>query len=350
MPPPPATVRTLCFGETDRVTFHGDVEFCAQILDCDGNPIGGVGPAGPAGPTGATGAAGASGQQGPPGVGSDGEDGLPGPPGSPGAAGTNGAQGPPGATGAPGATGGTGLMGLPGFDGDDGDLGPPGATGAKGEAGPQGAPGLPGIVDDDDVTPAFIPPGPDGVQITMDNQEPNYFFARTLDFILTNTPVALTAIPMADGRRAEIGASFDEAYALGNNARVAVSKNDGAPIGTRRQINFQEGQGIQLDIIDVIASETVDVKISARIPQGPVGEDGDDGAPGLPGPPGPAGNPVTIVGDEEIEVTTDGATATLALRDLAQKFRKLLFDYVNKFSEIPRGLEDDFRRAIEEAA
>jgi len=56
---------------------------------------------------------------------------------------------------------------------------------------------------------------------------------------------------------------FDETATLGNNARVAVSKNSGATVGTRRRINFIEGTNISLTIADDAGNEEVDVTIAA---------------------------------------------------------------------------------------
>ena len=56
---------------------------------------------------------------------------------------------------------------------------------------------------------------------------------------------------------------FDETATLGNNARVAVSKNSGATVGTRRRINFIEGTNISLTVSDDSGNEEVDVTIAA---------------------------------------------------------------------------------------
>lgn len=55
---------------------------------------------------------------------------------------------------------------------------------------------------------------------------------------------------------------FDETVAIGNNARVAVSENSGATVGTRRRINFIEGANIALTIADDAGNEEVDVTIT----------------------------------------------------------------------------------------
>lgn len=56
---------------------------------------------------------------------------------------------------------------------------------------------------------------------------------------------------------------FDQTSALGNNARVAVAKNSGATVGTRRQLNLIEGSGITLTEADDGANERVNVTIAA---------------------------------------------------------------------------------------
>lgn len=50
---------------------------------------------------------------------------------------------------------------------------------------------------------------------------------------------------------------------LSNNARVAVNKNSGATVGTRRRINFIEGANVTLTIADDAVNEEVDVTIAA---------------------------------------------------------------------------------------
>lgn len=56
---------------------------------------------------------------------------------------------------------------------------------------------------------------------------------------------------------------FDEAATLGNNARVAVAKNSGATVGTRRKINFIEGSNVTLTVTDDSVNEEVEVTIAA---------------------------------------------------------------------------------------
>jgi len=56
---------------------------------------------------------------------------------------------------------------------------------------------------------------------------------------------------------------FDETVALGNNARVAVAKNSGATVGTRRRLNLIESAGISLTVADDAGSEEVDITIAS---------------------------------------------------------------------------------------
>lgn len=57
--------------------------------------------------------------------------------------------------------------------------------------------------------------------------------------------------------------ALDQTAALGNNARVAVSKNSGATVGTRRRVNLIEGANVTLTVADDAANEEVDVTIAA---------------------------------------------------------------------------------------
>lgn len=56
---------------------------------------------------------------------------------------------------------------------------------------------------------------------------------------------------------------FDSAAALNNNARVAVRRNTGATVGTRRRLNLIEGANVTLTVSDDSVDEEVDVTISA---------------------------------------------------------------------------------------
>lgn len=67
--------------------------------------------------------------------------------------------------------------------------------------------------------------------------------------------------PITNISGATIG--FDQTQNLGNNARVAVNKNSGATVGTRRRLNFIEGSGITLTIADDAGNEEVEVTIAS---------------------------------------------------------------------------------------
>jgi hypothetical protein len=56
---------------------------------------------------------------------------------------------------------------------------------------------------------------------------------------------------------------FDQAVALGNNARVTVRKNTGADVGVRRRLNLIEGANVTLTVADDAGNEEVDVTIAA---------------------------------------------------------------------------------------
>lgn len=200
------------------------------------------------------------------------------------------ATGAPGPTGATGATGPRGAPGV-GEDGADGEIGPPGvrgqdgATGATGGTGPQGTPGA--------VGPA----------------------------------VFLDAEPGADG---EMG-----------------------PTGPQGPVGAQGASG----------------GTGASGPAGPaVYLSAEDGPDGDIGPPGPAGAAATIMAalsgvsygptttlnflpDETLDISlqADAANArvnvSLSNAALSNRFRLLLFHYVNTLGEIPAGLEDDYQIA-----
>jgi hypothetical protein len=67
------------------------------------------------------------------------------------------------------------------------------------------------------------------------------------------------------------------------NARVAVSKNSGATVGTRRRINFIEGSNVTLTVADDSGNEEVDVTIAAAsgggVSSSTPGSDQNDYAP-----------------------------------------------------------------------
>jgi len=64
---------------------------------------------------------------------------------------------------------------------------------------------------------------------------------------------------------------LDETVPIGNNARVAVSKNSGATVGTRRELNLIEGANITLTIADDPGNEEVDITIAATGSGAPTG-------------------------------------------------------------------------------
>lgn len=73
-----------------------------------------------------------------------------------------------------------------------------------------------------------------------------------------------TGSPLTGGGdlSADLTLDLDETVAIGNNARVKVSKA-GSGVGVRREINFIEGSGVTLGIVDDSGSEKVDVTVSA---------------------------------------------------------------------------------------
>jgi hypothetical protein len=97
-------------------------------------------------------------------------------------------------------------------------------------------------------------------------------FTGTLDHAITadriwifpNAPGTVAVSATSPATLSALGdVGFDQAIALGNNARVAVSKNSGAVVGTRREINFIEGSGVTLTVADDAGNEEVDVTIAA---------------------------------------------------------------------------------------
>lgn len=98
---------------------------------------------------------------------------------------------------------------------------------------------------------------------------------RTSRSISTTSPITGGGDLSADRTIA-----FDQTVALGNNARVAVSKNSGATTGTRRRINFIEGSNVTLTVTDDAGNEEVDVTIAASAGGGAV--DGSGTASKLP--------------------------------------------------------------------
>lgn len=92
------------------------------------------------------------------------------------------------------------------------------------------------------------------------------YVTMSLNATLTNERVLAVGSPitMVDGgANANVTLDFDETVTLGNNARVAVNKNSGATVGTRRRINFVEGANVTLTVADDAGNEEVDVTIAA---------------------------------------------------------------------------------------
>lgn len=76
--------------------------------------------------------------------------------------------------------------------------------------------------------------------------------------LAASSPVTLTD----GGANGSATIAFDQAVALGNNARLAVSRNSGATVGTRRRLNLIEGSNISISVVDDAANEEVDVTIT----------------------------------------------------------------------------------------
>jgi len=66
----------------------------------------------------------------------------------------------------------------------------------------------------------------------------------------------------------------DHSGLLAGNARVAVNKNSGATIGTRRRLNFIEGAGITITATDDSGNEEIDLTLGAVV-SGPHGISGN---------------------------------------------------------------------------
>lgn len=122
------------------------------------------------------------------------------------------------------------------------------------EDGPPG-PVYPGPAGITQVTPTTIPAPANAAYAVLSANG-----TLTAERVLT----AGTGIALADaGPNAALTLSVDQAVALGNNARVAVSKNSGAVVGTRRELNLIEGANITLTVTDDAGSEEVDITIAA---------------------------------------------------------------------------------------
>lgn len=92
------------------------------------------------------------------------------------------------------------------------------------------------------------------------------YVTMTTDAGLANERTLAVGSPLtlSDGGAGNpVTLDFDETVTLGNNARVAVSRNSGATVGTRRRLNFIEGTNVTLTIADDPGNEEVDVTINA---------------------------------------------------------------------------------------
>lgn len=56
---------------------------------------------------------------------------------------------------------------------------------------------------------------------------------------------------------------IDSTVALDNTARIRVSKNSGAIVGTRRELNLIEGSGVSITVADDAGNEEIDITIAA---------------------------------------------------------------------------------------
>ena len=83
---------------------------------------------------------------------------------------------------------------------------------------------------------------------------------RRINFI-EGTDVSITVAD--DSTNEEVDVTIALPSTLTVNARVAVNKNSGATVGTRRRINFIEGSGITLTVADDATNEEVDVTIAS---------------------------------------------------------------------------------------
>lgn len=92
------------------------------------------------------------------------------------------------------------------------------------------------------------------------------YVTMTANATLTNERTLAVGSPITltdGGANNPVTLDFDETVTLGNNARVAVSRNSGATVGTRRRINFIEGTNVTLTVTDDAGNEEVDVTIAA---------------------------------------------------------------------------------------
>lgn len=98
---------------------------------------------------------------------------------------------------------------------------------------------------------------PTDLQGTSQNQ---YLRVNALNTALEFGVIGASS-PITNVGGASIG--FDQTQNLGNNARVAVNKNSGATVGTRRRLNFIEGTGVTLTIADDAGNEEVDITVAS---------------------------------------------------------------------------------------
>lgn len=84
----------------------------------------------------------------------------------------------------------------------------------------------------------------------------------TLNFV-TGTGIRLDVTNNYAEERVDVRVGVDDTALLSNNARVAVRKNSGSTVGTRRKLNFIEGTNVTLTVADDAANEEVDVTIAA---------------------------------------------------------------------------------------
>jgi hypothetical protein len=110
------------------------------------------------------------------------------------------------------------------------------------------------------------------------------YVTMTTDAGLSNERTLAVGSPITlvdGGANNPVTLDFDEAAVLGNNARVAVSKNSGATVGTRRRLNLIEGTNVTLTIADDAGNEEVDVTVNATNPTRAVGVTFDGGGSAL---------------------------------------------------------------------
>ena len=92
------------------------------------------------------------------------------------------------------------------------------------------------------------------------------YVTMTNNATLTNERTLAVGSPITlsdGGANNPVTLDFDETVTLGNNARVAVAKNSGATVGTRRKLNFIEGTNVTLTVADDPGNEEVDVTVAA---------------------------------------------------------------------------------------